>query len=104
MFAGVLGQELVDASKEMASSEAQWLAKLASFDRSLEWQHDGQLSCATWVAYKCSVGRSTAKEKLRVAHELERRPIVAAAFEAGDITYSKARILTRLFELNDERD
>ena len=38
----------------------------------------------------------TAFEKLRVAHELERRPLVAEAFRQGRVSYSAVRALTRL--------
>ena len=33
-------------------------------------------------------------EKLRIAHELRRRPAVAAAFAAGEISYSAVRAIT----------
>jgi hypothetical protein len=42
------------------------------------------------------MARSTAFDKLRVAHELARRPIVAEAFRAGTISYSAARAITRI--------
>jgi hypothetical protein len=42
------------------------------------------------------MGRATAFEKLRVAHELRRRPVLAAAFESGAVGYSAVRAITRL--------
>ena len=42
------------------------------------------------------MARSTAFEKLRVAHELARRPIVAEAFDQGRLSYSAVRAITRL--------
>ena len=50
------------------------------------------------------MGRSTAKEKVRVAFELRQRPVIADAFVDGRLTYSKARALTRLVGLHDGRD
>ncbi len=39
-----------------------------------------------------------------MAHELVRRPVVAAAFASGELPYAKARTLTRLDGLDDIRD
>jgi hypothetical protein len=39
-------------------------------------------SCVDWVVWRVGLVRSTAKEKLRVAHEIRRRAIVRDAFEA----------------------
>jgi len=37
-----------------------------------------------------------AREKLRVAHALERLPLMAAAMARGELSYSKVRALTRV--------
>jgi hypothetical protein len=50
------------------------------------------------------MARSTAFEKLRVAHELERRPIVAEAFRQDGLSYSAVRTLTRLDRPDPEVD
>jgi hypothetical protein len=50
------------------------------------------------------MARSTAKDKLRVALELTRRPAVAAAFAAGELSYSKVRAITRVIEADDATD
>src|SRR4051812_26232157 len=50
------------------------------------------------------MGRSTAFEKVRLAHELPRRPVVREAVVEGRMTLSKARAITRLAGLDDERD
>src|SRR5258708_6299284 len=92
--AGV-GGWLVEDRAEMDRGEACWLERLAEFDRDELWCLDGQLSCATWLVWQTNMARSTAFEKLRVAHELARRPIVAEAFRNGGISYSAARAITR---------
>ncbi len=43
-----------------------------------------------------NIARSTAFDKLRVAHELARRPVVAEAFREGRLSYSAVRAITRL--------
>jgi hypothetical protein len=80
----------------MDRREALWLERLARFDRDQLWALDGQLSCATWLVWRTNMSRATAFEKLRVAHELERRPIVAEAFRQGRLSYSAARAITRM--------
>ena len=38
----------------------------------------------------------TARDKLRVAHELRRRPLVADVFASGRLSYCKVRAITRV--------
>ncbi|MST33198.1 DUF222 domain-containing protein, partial [Acidimicrobiaceae bacterium USS-CC1] len=90
-----LGSWLVAQACGACSWEAGWLAALARFDRARQWTTDGALSCADWLIGRVRLARSTAFEKLRVAHELARRPLVAAAFAAGEITYCAVREITR---------
>src|SRR3954454_22485142 len=77
---------------------------LAEFDRRSGWAYDGAYDCAAWLVHKCGFGRSTAKERLRVAHELQRRPVLAAAFSAGEVSFSKIRTLTRIVDCGDDSD
>ena len=91
-----VGQWLIEHRAEMDRAEAVWLERLAEFDRDGLWAVDGQLSCAGWLVWRTNMARSTAFEKLRVAHELERRPVVAEAFRQGRLSYSAVRAMTRL--------
>ena len=91
-----VGQWLIEHRADLDRAEARWLQRLAEFDRHGLWAVDGQLSCAGWLVWRTNMARSTAFEKLRVAHELERRPIVAEAFQRGLLSYSAVRALTRL--------
>jgi hypothetical protein len=98
------GAWLIEHRADMDRAEAVWLQRLAQFDRDGLWALDGQLSCATWLVWRTNMGRSTAFEKLRVAHELQRRPIVAEAFAQGRLSYSAVRALTRLDRPDPEVD
>ena len=91
-----VGQWLIEHRADLDRAEARWLQRLAEFDRHGLWAVDGQFSCAGWLVWRTNMARSTAFEKLRVAHELERRPIVAEAFRRGRLSYSAVRALTRL--------
>jgi hypothetical protein len=90
------GEWLVESRAQMDRGEAEWLERLAAFDRDQMWALDGQLSCAGWLVWRTRMARSTAFEKLKVAHELGRRPIVADAFRAGALSYSQVRIIMRM--------
>ncbi|MHB8505912.1 MAG: HNH endonuclease [Acidimicrobiales bacterium] len=90
-----LGSWLVEQACGLSGWEAAWLAALVRFDRSRDWATDGALSCADWLIGRVRLARSTAFEKLRVAHELARRPLVAEAFAAGRVSYCAAREITR---------
>lgn len=90
------GRWLVEHRVGLDRGEAEWLERLAEFDRDGLWALDGHFCCATWLVWRANMKRSTAFEKLRVAHELSRRPIVADAFARGEISYSAVRAITRM--------
>lgn len=98
------GRWLVEHRMEMDRAEAIWLEKLVEFDRDGLWELDGHFSCATWLMWRMNMSRSTAFEKLRVAHELHRRPVVAEAFREGRVSYSAVRAITRMDRPDPEVD
>ena len=77
---------------------------LADFDLREGWAADGQLSAVDWLVWKCGMSTRTARERLRVAHQLRRRPVVAAAFGSGRLSYCKVRALTRVVGADEEVD
>src|SRR2546421_5850279 len=99
-----LGDWLVERRGLIEGSEAAGLDVLAEFDGHEGWAADGQLSGADWLMWRTKMARSTAFEKLRIAHQLRRRPRVAAAFAAGEISYSAVRAITRLEGTSPEVD
>jgi hypothetical protein len=99
-----IGVELIEARQHMDSAECAWLMQLAEFDRTQAYVLDGLFSSASWLVARCGMSRPTAKEKVRVARELQRRPRILAAFENGSLSYSKVRALTRLAGVEDATD
>ena len=61
-------------------------------------------SCAHWLNWKCGLDLGAAREKLRVAHALPALPLISAAFEAGQVSYSKVRAMTRVATPANEAD
>ncbi len=90
------GEWLVAHRFDMDRGESAWLAALADFDRDQGWAADGQLSCLEWLVLRTSMARPTAYEKIRIARELARRPVIAAAFGDGRLSYSAVRAITRM--------
>lgn len=99
-----LGSALVDGGRKAAADESRWLGLLAEFDRREGWYLDGQLSAVDWLAWRLGMSVRTARDKLRVAHELRRRPAVAEALADGRLSYCKVRALTRVTDGGEETD
>ncbi len=99
-----LGPALADWAVRSAVAEARFLALLAEFDRREGWYLDGCLSAVDWLVWRCGMSRRTARDKLRVAHELGRRPEVAEAFGRGALSYSQVRAITRVVGADEETD
>jgi hypothetical protein len=59
-------------------------------------------SCAEWLAWRCGLSLSAAREKVRAAQALRKLPAISAAFADGRLSYSKVRALTRVAQPCDE--
>lgn len=99
-----LGAWLVAGRRATDGCEAAWLAGLAAFDRDAGWAEDGQLSCSAWLIWRAGLARSTAFERLRVAHELSRRPVLAAALADGRASYAMVWAMVRATGTDREVD
>jgi hypothetical protein len=102
--ASAQGRALVDGRRRLEVAESEWFTLLAEFDSSMLWANDGAVGCASWLIANCGMARSTAFEKLRVAHELRRRPLLAEAYAAGRISYSQLRAITAVTDGGVEFD
>jgi hypothetical protein len=99
-----LGERLRTRRGLIDQGEAAWLHLLADFDRHELWRLDGQASCVDWLVLRTGLASGTAYEKRRIAQELDRRPLLAEAFDAGEISYSAARAISRLDDPDPEVD
>ncbi|MDY7103023.1 MAG: DUF222 domain-containing protein [Actinomycetota bacterium] len=99
-----LKRSLIAGRRSIDRAEARWLTELEAFDRRCGFALDGHLSTVAWLTDKCGMCRSTAKERLRVARALPGRPKVAVAMAAGEVSYSKARAITRIADADAETD
>ena len=90
---GPLTRRLDDTLTSWSTSQRAIIGIAADFG---EWTATGAASAAHWIAAAADIEVCTAREWIRVGRRLRTLPIVADAFEADDLSYSKVRCLTRV--------
>jgi hypothetical protein len=91
-----LESDLIIRSKHINSQEYEFLVDLREFDLLQGWKSYLFSSCAEWLSMKCGIDVTTGREKVRVARALFDLPQLSAAFGSGELSYTKARSLTRV--------
>src|SRR5687768_8654253 len=91
-----LEAEITELTGHLNAAQYRWLILVAEFDRRKGWSDGACHSCAHWLNFKCGMALGAAREKLRVAHALQRLPQVSAAMARGELSYSKVRAITRV--------
>jgi hypothetical protein len=91
-----LAAEITDIAVRVNAVSHRWLVLIAEFDRRHGWAAAGARSCADWLHWRCGLDLGAAREKVRVAHALERLPLISEAMANGELSYSKVRALTRV--------
>jgi len=87
--------EIIKLSQRLNVTEYEFLVLVREFDTRQGWKAWLFKNCAEWLNFKCGMSLGAAHEKVRVALALYDLPQCSAAFEAGDLSYSKARALSR---------
>jgi hypothetical protein len=97
-----LEEQITELAGHLNAANHRWLRLIAEFDRRRGWW-DGRLrSCAHWLNFKCGLNLGAAREKLRVAHALEKLPRIAASMARGQLSYSKVRAMSRVADTSTE--
>src|SRR3569833_715776 len=91
-----LAAEITELAGQLNAAHYRWLSLIAEFDRRSGWSDGSTQSCAHWLNWKCGIDIGAAREKVRVALVLLFLLCIAAAMERGELSYSKARALTRV--------
>ena len=91
-----LGDEIAVLSAQIQAATYELLVRLREFDQCEGWGHHGAKSCAQWLAWRTSLDPGAAREWVRVARALEHLPALSEAMRKGEVSYSKARALTRI--------
>ena len=89
-------------ARRMNAETYRLLLLVREFDDRLGWSKWSFRCCAEWLAWRCGLSLSAAREKVRTAQALRRLPAIAAAFADGRLSYSKVRALTRAADACDE--
>ena len=100
----VLSDEITTLAGHLNAANYRFLKLLDEFDRHDGWAGDGIRSLAHWLNFKCGLGELVAREKVRVARALRPLPLIDAAFERGEISYSKVRAMTRVATPENEAE
>ena len=93
-----LGVRLRQIAGIWARSQYELVVLAAQFADSVEWVLDGSPSPAQWLADVADVETCTAREWIRIGHQLQQLPVMGEAFAARRLSYSKVRALTRVAE------
>lgn len=92
----LLEREITELAAHIHAGMARWLGLVAEFDRREGWAEWGCKSCAQWLSWQCALAPSAAREHVRVARRLGELPLIRAAFEGGELSYSQVRALSRV--------
>ena len=89
-------------TRNLNAESYRMLVLVREFDERFGWHKWSFPNCAEWLAWRCGLSRSAAREKVRTAHALRHLPAISAAFADGRLSYSKVRALTRAAHAHDE--
>lgn len=78
------------------------LVLVREFDERVGFLQWGLQNCAEWLAWRCDLSMTTAREKVRVAHALKTLPLISEAFSSGELSYAKVRAMTRVAHRDNE--
>jgi len=88
--------ELASLAASITAAMGRFLALLAELDRREAWGGQGFASLAHWLAFRCGLDLRTAREHVRVARSLRELPQTSEAVRRGELSYAKARAVTRV--------
>jgi hypothetical protein len=97
-----LADKITTLAGQINAATYRFLKMIAEFDRRKAWVGPGIRSCAYWLAWKSGLDITVAREKVRVAKALVGLPKTNAAFEKGELSYSKVRAMTRVATAENE--
>ena len=94
---------IVSCAAHINAATYELLMLVRQFDERGGYLRWGLGNCAEWLAWRCDLSLTTAKEKVRVAHALKTLPAISVVFSQGELSYTKVRELTRVANCNNEQ-
>ena len=98
-----LEEDIISLSSHINATEYEFLVLVREFDLRQGWKPYHFNNCAEWLNMKCGIAPGTAREKMRVANALFDLEATSQAFQKGELSYSKARALTRVATPHNEQ-
>lgn len=89
-------------ARQLNAENHRLLMLVREFDDRAGWANWSFPNCAEWLAWRCGLSLSAAREKVRTAQALHDLPAISAAFADGRLSYSKVRALTRAADAQNE--
>ena len=99
-----LVEQIASLGVELNANQYKVVRLAAEYDTTLEWFHEGFKSPAVAIASTLDIHDSTAREWIRVGHALAELPLIHEAFARNELSYAKARIVTRWANSENEAD
>ena len=99
-----LDQSILTLCTRINAATYELLVMIREFDERCGWLQWGLDNCAEWLAWRCDLSMTTAREKVRVAHALKQLPLIARSFSSGELSYAKVRAMTRVATRDNEAD
>ena len=90
--------EIAALGTEINRNQYRIVRLAARYDRELDWYREGFSTPSLAIAQALDIHTSTAREWIRVGHALDHLPHIYDAFLRNELSYAKARILTRWAE------
>jgi len=91
-----LEQDIIGLCTRQNILEYEFLVLVREYDLRQGYKAYHYNNCAEWLSMTCGLTPTTAREKQRVANALFDLPLVSGAFQSGQLSYSKARSLSRV--------
>lgn len=91
----VLDREICLLVRQMNAESYRLLVLVREFDDRFGFAKWTFKTCAEWLAWRCGISLSAAREKVRTAQALRTLPKVSAAFAAGKLVLQGARAHAR---------
>ena len=99
-----LDRTILTLCKRINTATYELLVTIREFDERCGWLQWGLDNCAEWLAWRCDLSVSTAREKVRVAHALKHLPMISRAYSSGELSYSKVKAMTRVAKRDNEAE
>ena len=98
-----LGDDIAELAAHIHAATYRLLVLICEFDQREGWG-GGFKTCAHWLSWRTGIALGPAREKVRVARALEHLPLLSEMMLSGELSYSKARALTRVATPNNEEE